>query len=355
MRRPSPKLRPRPWRSRLAVVAVAGGMLSACAATPHASEGIGMARVGLSLAFADQALATGPVPPQVIVKLIPAPPQVLNAPAATLAQYAVKPAAPKPLSLNLCPKAAPGTPAPPSAPPAITAAPAEGYYTLYNSGTIKVTADGLSIQLPYPAITTMQVTGVTVKDNDTVPGVVATASPVTDFQEITTLTSTDIIKDEYQYNATEMDLVSHSEDSSGTVTADTYSPAVKIYETSGVGSSWSSVGTDLSNKRALVFKGDIKSQSVVDACGVLLDTYAVTSTSNLADLSNDQESGTTAGQSDVQYIATQVGGLFAEQQLHDTQVEEVNGASVTIETDVTSILSGHAPSPTPPSVASLYQ
>src|SRR3954454_9497570 len=73
------------WR----VLALLGAtvLLSSCASTPRPGIDIGMARVGLSQAFSDKNLT--PLPPQVIVRLVPAPPQVLALP--DLSPYVVQP------------------------------------------------------------------------------------------------------------------------------------------------------------------------------------------------------------------------------------------------------------------------
>ena len=323
---------------------------AACASTPHGSVDIGVNRVALTLAFADKALSTGPVPPKVIVTLIPAPPGVPATPSG-LAPYAVpkgKPVpVPSPPSADVCPAAPKDAPKPPSAPLGLGAPPAQGYYRLVNAGTVKVTTDGVTLQFPYPAITTLQIKDV--KQSTSLPVQIGQTTAVTTFTAVTTVTPTDVITEQFQYTPSKLELVSRSENNKGAVTADTFNPPVKVYDAGGVGTRWDAAGADTSNGRVLNLQGTVDSSRVVDACGSLLSTYAVTSTSSLLDTSSGSTSGTTTGKTDLQAFATGIGGLVAYQELHRTQVTQVNGAAVTIETDVTSTLDGHAPSATPPS------
>lgn len=328
-------------------------VVAACASTPHGSIGIGVNRVALTLAFADKALSTGPVPPRVIVKLIPAPPGLPPTPSG-LAQYAVPPdkpvPAPSPPDVTTCPAAPKDAPKPAPAPAGLGAPPAEGYYRVVNSGTVKVTADGITLQFPYPAVTTLQIKDV--KQSTSLPIEVGSdGTAVTTYTAVTTVTPSDVITETYRYTPAELDLVSRSENNAGTVTADTFSPPVKVYDSGGVGTKWDAVGTDADQRRVLNLQGSVDGAPVVDACGALLATYAVASTSSLLDATSGNASGTTAGKQDLQDVATGIGGLVAHAELHRTQVAQVNGAAVTIETDVTSTLDGHAPSPTPPAVA----
>ena len=325
-------------------------MTTACASTPHGSVDIGVNRVALTLAFADKALATGPVPPKVIVKLVPAPPGVPATPAG-LSQYAVpnnKPApVPSPPDPAACSPAPKDAPKPPPAPLGLGAPPAEGYYRVVNSGTIKVTADGITLQFPYPTVTTLQIKDV--KQSTSLPVALGSdGTAVTTYTTVTTVTPTDVITERFQYTPAKIELVSRSENNNGNVTADAFSPAVKVYDSGGTGTKWDAAGTDLSTRKVLNLRGSVDATPVVNACGALLPTYAVTSTSSLLDATNGNVSGTTTGQTDLQDIATGIGGLIAYQELHRTQVTQVNGAPVTIETNVTSTLDGHAPSATPP-------
>src|SRR3954453_24212349 len=95
----------RRWRALALLGSV--GVLSSCASTPRPGIDIGMARVGLSQAFTDKNLT--PLPPQVIVRLVPPPPQVHARP--HLGPYVVPRGAPP-----AAPPAAPRAPTCPAAP-----------------------------------------------------------------------------------------------------------------------------------------------------------------------------------------------------------------------------------------------
>jgi len=335
-------------------LAILSVLACACASTPRSHTDIGMARVGLTVAFSNQALASAPVPPRVIVVLIPAPPSLLAERVPDLTPYVapslptVVPTTTPLLPLALCPPALPGASVPGAPPLIIDTPPVAGTYKMVNSGTIKVTTDGFTFNFPYPPLTTMVVKDVKTSTVDTVPGVPSLgATSETTFEEVTTLTPTDVITETYEYSASQLALVSHYETNAGKTTGDTFSPPVEVYDTGGVGTSWEGLGADAARLEAMSFEGAIHATRVVDACGSLVDTMEVTSTSTLADLQTAQTSGTTPGDSDITDVATGLGGLFAARHFQQTDVETVNNAAVTIVYNVTSKLDGLTPTPTP--------
>ena len=334
-------------RRLLSFCAAATVLATGCASTPRGHDDIGMARVGLSLAFSNKALEGAPVPPTVIVRLIPAPPSLAAQSRPDLTPYARLAA--RPPAAPPCPEA-PGDASVPEAPPLrIPRPPQSGYYRLTNSGTVKLTADGETFTFPYPSITIMQVTNVKTEDVATVPGAPAAGTtPTTTFDEVTTVSPTSSVLERYRYTPSEMDLVARSQTDSGTTTTQTWNPPLKIYDTGGVGTSWTSVGADPAAGQTASLQGATKATQVVDACGSLVDTMEVTSTTTVIDAHSGQSSGTSCSGCDVTNIATSLGGIFAARHLHVTDHRTVNSSPVTIEFDVMSKLIGLAPSRTKP-------
>jgi hypothetical protein len=313
---------------------------ASCASTPREKHDIGISRVGLTLAFSDKALQDAPVPPRIIIQLIP-----FDGSAADLSQYLIRPgqsvAIPNPFA---CATAPPDAAVPASAPFMISHAPQPGYYRLRNQGTIKITADGFTFGLPYPPISTMQVTNV---KTTKAQGLLPTNKTVTTFDAITTLAKNFVTQDTYQLTGSEIDVLHHSEINSEGTLDDSWTPPVKVYGDGGPNTSWESIGVDLANKNALGAQAAVTKTKVIDACGSLIETVEVKSTTTIADLAHIRTSGTTPGKSDLIDYATSLGGIVAARSTHTTDVLTVNNNPVTIVTDVTSTLMSLTPTDTP--------
>jgi hypothetical protein len=127
-----------------------------------------------------------------------------------------------------------------------------------------------------------------------------------------------------------------------------WTPAVKIYDAGGPGTSWNALGTDPATDRAMGFQGAVSKSQVVDACGALIEAIEVSSTTTIADAGNRNTSGTTTpGPADLVDYATGLGGVIAARDTHTTEVLTVNNAPVTIVTDVKSTLMSLMPTDTP--------
>jgi hypothetical protein len=331
-------------RSRAIAVILASATLGAgCVSTPKASEDIGVKRVGLALAFKDETLAK-PVEPKILVTILPAPPQVVAEVAPELAPFTapttpVRRVVPP---LPLCP-AAPADAAPEApAPLSISKAPVAGRYRLFNDGTIKVSAPPLNITLPYPPITILEIKNVkTTTPPPLAPGLPAV--PVTTFDAVETLTPTTTVAESFSYDDTALRLTARTI-TNGTATSRIVpTPAPRVYDFAGVGTSWTDVGSDVGGKQAVAIQDAIRSNRVVDMCGTLIDTFEVTATIQYVDLGTAATSGTQTGHNDLYDVAPQLGGLYARRELHTQDIINTGAAPVTLTYDVVSVLGQATP------------
>lgn len=328
-------------RQRWLAAVAAAGLLSSCASTPKPGVDIGIARVGLSQAFTDKNLT--PLPAQVIVGLVPAPPQLVAQPDLTPyivppGSSAIRPAAP---TAPACPAAAKDATVPGAAPLSISGPPQLGYYKLHNQGTIKVTSGTLSLQFPYPTHTYEQVTDVRQVETSAAPAVAST--PRSQFTLTTTVTPTYVVTETYQFDKSTMDLVHHEETNDGAVITDDWVPPVEVFDESGIGKSWQDIAESTGSQRTFTINGTTTGKRVVDVCGSLIETVEAHTQTTIIDAATHQESGTTSGMTDIEAIATSVGGLAAYRELHTTNVLSVNGSPVTIQIDVASTLDNLQP------------
>lgn len=352
--------RPRLMVLALSALAVAG---TACAATPHATESIGLRRVGLSLAFKDEKLKKA-VPPRILVQVLPAPPELSSQPIPDFKPYIdtsapppSRPAVPLP-SLPSCQKAKPGATPGAQAPIAIPKPPTAGKYLLFNEGTIKATVTGVDLTLPYPVITVMEIRNVQVTQQQSPlppapeqgpfpapPAGLSGSGPVTTFDMVETLTPTNTVTETYRYDYAALYLVSRTVTNGPNSSTITPAPPVEVYDFKGVGTSWNSLAADTATHKAVATHGTTTSTRVIDACGTLVDTQEVTSDTTVADPGGGAVTGTQTGRSDVFDIATGLGGLFARRELHTTDVQQINGTQVNVTYDVVSTLGTLEPLP----------
>jgi hypothetical protein len=323
---------------RLAVAGTLAALLTGCASTPRPHVEIGMSKVGLNRAFTNADLP--PLPPNVIVRIIPAPPAVAGQAEPDLTPFEVRPdrpAPPKPVVVPRCPKAAADATVPGPAPFGFAAPPKPGRYNVHNVGTITLSAAGQTFRFPYPPVTTMDISTSKVVEVPVVPGLPLT-NPHTQLDLTTTLMPGHTVVERLQYDTATLDLVSRAETDRGPTTSVTWSPPVEIFATGGPGTTWQDLASDEGSRHALGIQGSVDRKTVVDICGSLVETVEASSTTTLVELSSGATSGTTAGARDVLRVATGYGALFAEREQHTTEIRTVEGVPVTITTDVVSTL-----------------
>lgn len=318
---------------KIALVGVVGvALLSSCASTPKPRTDIGMARVGLSQAFTDTKLE--PLPPEIIVRLVPAlTPEVV-------ANYPNFPATPITLPPT-CPKADSDATVPGTAPLVIVGTPKPGFYKRHNVGTIKITTGPLSAAFPYPFNTYEEVRDVKRVETSPLPAV--SSMMKTQFTVISNITPTYKIEDTYQYDTSTMDLVHHEETNNGVVLNDDWVPPVEVFGMTGLGKRWQDIGASTSSRRVFTITGNTPQKKVVDMCGSLIETVLAQTTTTIADLTHRTTSGTTTGKKDFAAIATSAGGIAAYRETHTTEIATVNNVPVTIQIDVASTLDSITP------------
>jgi hypothetical protein len=329
---------------RLAVAGTLAALLTGCASTPRPHVEIGMSKVGLNRAFTNVDLP--PLPPEVIVRIIPAPPGLASAPVPDLTPFEVRPdrpAPPKPTTVVArCPKAAADATVPGPAPFGFAAPPEPGRYNVHNVGTITLSAAGQTFRFPYPPATTVDISPSKVVDVPVVPGLPVT-NPHTELDLTTTLMPGHTVVERLQYDGATLDLVSRTETDRGPTTSVTWTPPVEIFATGGPGITWQDLASDDGARHALGIQGSVDRKTVVDVCGSLVETVEASSTTTVVELSSGATSGTTAGARDVLRVATGFGALFAEREQHTTEVRTVEGIPATITTDVVSTLDSLTP------------
>jgi hypothetical protein len=318
-------------RSRAIAGALALFLVASACGPNHAPRTlIGVRKVSLSVAFSDESLKP--------------PPHVVDAPLVLLplgGLDVVKIALP-PLKLPsalLCPTAAEGATPDQPATSNIVRPPTAGTYLKRNVGTIKVTG-AIPIALPYPPITQVVVGHVeTVVANDLYYG----KEPITTFESEEVLAPGLSVKDYYSYNPRELDLVKEEVITNGEVTTFTPTPALEVLPFTGPGNTWATAAADPDTKTTATVQGDIAgARQLIDVCGTIVDTLAVSTTETRAALADQAVSG--SGNPDhpnapiVQNYAPQFGGLVVRREEHSQRTLKTDTAPVTLQIDVVSTL-----------------
>jgi len=333
---------------KVAVVALLVLVAASCRRTPSSPE-LGMQRIALSLSFSEEALKV-PVPPEVIIRVIPAPPQIQGPADLAAFQVSSSPAAPEQPPVRFdqtppCPVARPGTAPKEAAQFQTFFAPAEGVYRRVNKGTISVVGGVLPLKLPYPPQSTWTVRGAP----DRVTKGVAGVSKDTTVKQWTierAVTPTFVITDHLSLSATAIQLSKRVTTVNGVVTTFTPAPAIDFYTFGVEGKTWTSAGIDSATKTAMYVSGKIQKREIIDACGELIDTYQFTLDEQVVDLATGGTSGTPAGEPNVYNIAPHIGGLLVKEDVHVlTTTRTESGAPLSFDFDYTSVFKTLKPAP----------
>jgi hypothetical protein len=314
---------------------------------------IGMKRVALNLAFADEDLASA-VDPARVIQLVPAPEELLEE-GADFEPY--RPSRPRPPLPPPCAVAGPNVFADEPVPIFARGAPAEGVYSFHNTGTITITGTVVPLSIPYPAKSKVEIRNVKVVDE--VPGGEALTpagraalglSKVVSFDRINRISGELTVADSYRYDESKLELTKRVVTSQGQgVTTFNPQPAITFLEFGqGEGDTWSSAGIDTENNLSMVVQGTISNREFVDLCGKIVDAFRVPSNETSVNLDDTSQSGTDATQPNIYWFANQFGALVVKEEGHYTQVIQVDGAPVTLEFDYTSTLDSVIPTPLPP-------
>lgn len=315
---------------------------------------LGARAIAVDLAFSDPKLAV-PVPPEVIVQVIPAPPQVVSG-GATLESVALPPQAMPSTQPSSC-RAAPEGAAPVTvAPVGVKAPPTPGIYPRHNTGTFGISAGALNLKLPFPPTSTDELSAVREVAPATPLDVLGPAgeapsqpgSGVYEWTVLHTITPTFTTKTTYRLTADAIEIVRQVTTSAAGEQVFEPSPPITLMALNqGVGASWRSAGVDKQRRTALSIEGRIESTQAVDLCGELVDSYRVVTKETFVNLATGETSGTNANESNVYNVATQYGGLLVRSELHYTQQtrDPGSGTPILISYDYTSTMDGRTPKP----------
>jgi hypothetical protein len=331
---------------RLAAVPVLLGMaLSACG--PHTDSSIAMRATALDLEFARPDLAV-PVPPNVVVRLLPAPPATL--------QHIINPSFPTPppppplpTPVGCPPDTAPGTPGKPLAPSTL-GAPPPGYYTFATKGTGTVSSgsDQTTAALPPSTI-------VAVSDSQQVPpsstidveGGTPPSGKETQYTVTTELSAKVKQVDTLAVSATSINLVKRQLTNAERSFDFIPTPQVRLMVFGAVGSTWSSRGTDSNTSATLDYSGSIDAVTEVKACGVVTKAYKVTYSSTLTNNAGYEiiRTGTDSAHPASFVIAPQLGGLVLSEKVYSEDVRLYSNLSGYVGTtlDYTSVVTDLTP------------
>lgn len=306
----------------LALPVVLGLALTACG--PDREAEIAMRATALDLQFARPDLAV-PVPPKIIVRLLPAPPVVLDRITDPSAPPLPVPTQAPPVAPVGCPPA--GTPGRPGTPlvESTLGAPAPGLYTFDTKGTGTVSGgvDSVSAALPLSTFSTVSAPR-QVDPSDTVDleGGAPASGKQTQYTVTTRLSDKVTQTDVLRVSATSINLVSRTLENAERTFEIKPSPQVQLMVFGPVGTRWSSRGTDQDTTSTLEYSGSIDAETEVTVCGVTTKAYTVSYSSTLTNPPGYEvvRTGTDATHPASFTIAPQLGGLVLAEKVYTEDV-----------------------------------
>lgn len=302
-------------RTRVLVAALL--TLAACGRGPEDFE-VGIKRVALALAFAEEELAE-PVQPNVIRQLIPAPPSIdlSSPPPLTAIDFGFE----NPLD---CPAGAEGAAPAQAVSRTVTAPPEVGTYLRHNTGKVEVTGGVVPITLPFPPITRWEVPQIELEPRELGPfnGTPADTTPpgdnfVLDLRKVL-VEGTFVVTDRIRITHAAIELLTRTTEVNGETTVFTPDPPITLYQYGVEGTVWRSAGMDTETDTAMLVQGTIERREVVDVCGVPIDTYRVSVIESSVNLETGETSGTTPDRPNVYNVAPHHGGLVIREDVRST-------------------------------------
>jgi hypothetical protein len=323
----------------LPVVGALALVTAACGGGGDDPTQVGIRRVALALAFSEAELAE-PVAPNVIVQLVPAPPE-----AALTPEIYENPPPELFDSPFACPTAPPG--AAPAVPVSfsVKGAPAPGSYPRHNTGTISIEGGPFPITFPYPFASTDEISPAEEVDAESAPGLPPTK--VVEYEVKRVLGGGFETTDRFRVGSAAVELVKRTTVTPGETTVFEPTPPVDVYVFGVEGSSWNDAGVDSENGTAMAFQGTIEKREVVDVCGTAIDTYRVSAQETMVNLDTGQTSGTSSDDPNIYNVATQFGGLVVRADVHttDTTRDPESGAPVVLVLEYVTTLDDVEPAP----------
>ncbi len=319
---------------RPVVVVLAAGLIGAACGSGDAGLRIGVNRGSLTLAFAEDEQTDEPVKPDVIYRLIPAPPELIVGPRRFFAPPGLPPLPPVPVA-RPCP--GPPSGAGPKHPVVVKPRgfPAPGVYTYRASGTIKILTGGRTFTLPFPKAIRW-----TYRDFK------ATANGGT-YEILKEIGSGYARLEQWQHDRDQLQLVSRTTKTQAG--DDVFKPLapVTFARFRGEGDGANGAGADDDALIAMVVTGRLVTRATVAACEEVVDAFANAYMERRVNL-ND---GTISGNHDnkdpsIMYLATQFGALVVgERQFYQEQIVDSRGASALVTFNYRSMIDRTDPAP----------
>ena len=297
---------------RAILVLLAVALVSGCS-NGHKELELGIKRIALDLAFADEAKAV-PVPPKVVYQLLPAPPAIVASGPDTLPTRL--PSFELPAFVR-CPKAPDGAAPEQAVLRVASRSPAGGKYPRRNTGKIHVDGGIVPIDLPYPPFSLWEQTPPTPVDIPADPtGAVTPAAKGDEYTVKKSLTPDFYVTETFRRTPTEILLLKRVTVANGTTTTFTPSPAITYYSFGVENDEWRSAAVDQETSTAMVLTGKILKREVVDVCGTPVDTYQAQITEETVNLDTGEVSGSDPTAPSLLNVAPQLGGLVVREDVH---------------------------------------
>ncbi len=329
-------------RTILLVLAVL--LVSGCS-TSDASLELGIKRVALSLAFADEERAE-PVEPRVVYQLVPAPPEIVASAPDTLPTNL--PSFDLPAFVS-CPKAPEGGVPEEAVRRVATRSPAGGKYPRRNTGTVHIEGGLVPIDLPYPPFSIWEHTEPAPVDIPGDPtGAITPAATGDEYTVKKSLTPDFFVTETFRRTPTEIQLLKRETSANGTVTTFTPSPPLTYYLFGVENDEWRSAGMDTETSTAGLITGKILKREVVDVCGTLIDTYQAQITEELVNLDTGEVSGSDPTVPSLLSVAPQLGGLVIKEDIHSTMRTRDPASGAPISITFTYVSTASSTEPVPP-------
>ena len=337
-------------RMRLSAVLMATS-LAAAACGPSAPDRLefGVQRIALDIAFVDEDAAPPPEP-EVIVRLVPAPPEVYE-PGFDFESVEVPeddldvgPPIVLPPLTRRCPPAPPEATIDLPASPSVLDPPTAGRYPRASSGSIELVTAGPVLRFPYP-----QESSWLISAEKPAPGPTGTVQLPTNAPSGRQWTVTKQLGNFRTVELMELAsngvlLVERRTINDGVETVLRPDPPVTVFQFGAEGDSWNSAGADVEHDFAIVIQGSIDDRAVIDVCGVLVETFVIAYTEQVVNLATGETSGTDSAEPSTIYYGPQYGGLVVKEEMHTTQrVTAPDGSPVVVNLDYVSTLTSIDP------------
>lgn len=331
-------------RAQLLAVLLASALAGACASGGPDRLEFGVQRIALDLAFVDEDAAPPPAP-EVIVQLIPAPPEVyepgfdfrtVEVPEDELDDDTplMQPALPP-----RCPAASPEATIDLPVSPSVLDPPAAGFYPRANSGSIELVTAGPALKFSYPPESVWQISAEKKAPGPSGTLQLPTNTPLGRQWTVTKQLGSFRTVELMELASNGVLLVERRTNNNGVATVLRPDPPVTVFQFGAEGDTWTSAGADVDHDLAMVVQGSIDDRAVIDVCGVLAEAFVIGYTEQVVNLATGETSGTDSAEPSTIYYAPQYGGLVVKEELHTTQsLTAEDGSPVVVNLDYVSTL-----------------